>query len=66
MSNCVIQPRPAGLRLDRRDFGVMPTAHGLANSADSNSEGGAEMAKRARKKKDRKKNNANHGKRPNC
>ncbi|WP_460955276.1 50S ribosomal protein bL37 [Parasphingorhabdus pacifica] len=24
------------------------------------------MAKRARKKKDRKKNNANHGKRPNC
>lgn len=28
------------------------------------SEGGADMAKRARKKKDQKKNKANHGKKP--
>lgn len=34
-------------------------------SQDGTSEGEA-MAKRARKKKDRRKNNANHGKRPRC
>ncbi|QGK71268.1 hypothetical protein GIY23_18620 [Allosaccharopolyspora coralli] len=41
-------------------------AHRAHRAAEPTSEGGATMGKRARKKKDRRKNNANHGKRPRC
>jgi hypothetical protein len=40
------------------------TRAGWSRTANMTSEGGA-MGKRARKKKDRRKNKANHGKRPN-
>ncbi len=44
---------------------VNSVAHWSDRHSPSDNEGGA-MGKRARKKKDRRKNKANHGKRPSC
>ncbi|GAB2745652.1 hypothetical protein GCM10027174_19520 [Salinifilum aidingensis] len=47
-------------------IGETPLARRPGSAGDASQPEGEAMGKRARKKKDRRKNNANHGKRPNA
>ncbi|TKG60461.1 hypothetical protein FCN18_35430 [Prauserella endophytica] len=66
-SRCAGHAPPSAIQPERGALGT-PLAGSVTphDTLDGASHGGVNMSKRARKRRDRKKNGANHGKKPNA